>query len=83
MRSEPLDNLTQLWIKTLDARLALSPRSPVVALDNALARSRIEHKGVRPRAVIRVVGSPQPRFFLPDFSQEPTRDGQKAFTLKE
>lgn len=36
MRSELLDNLTRLWNRTLDARLALSPRSPVAALDKLL-----------------------------------------------
>lgn len=36
MRSELLDKLTLLWTKTLDARLALSRRSPVAALDKLL-----------------------------------------------
>lgn len=36
MRIELLDDLTSLWSRTLDERLALSPRSPVAALDKLL-----------------------------------------------
>lgn len=36
MRTELLDDLTSLWSRTLDERLALSPRSPVAALDKLL-----------------------------------------------
>lgn len=36
MRAELLENLTGLWNKTLDARLALNLRSPVITLDKLL-----------------------------------------------
>ncbi|WP_063778165.1 hypothetical protein [Lentzea aerocolonigenes] len=41
MRARLLDELTALWEKASDARIALCPRSPVAALDELLrARAR-------------------------------------------
>jgi hypothetical protein len=37
MRRQLLDELTGLWVAALDARRALSPRSPVAVLDRLLA----------------------------------------------
>jgi hypothetical protein len=36
MRSTLLDGLTRLWLVALDARRAMSPRSPVAVLDRLL-----------------------------------------------
>jgi hypothetical protein len=40
MRRQLLDGLTTLWVAALDARLALSPRSPVEVLDGLLTTGR-------------------------------------------
>jgi hypothetical protein len=44
MRSQLLDGLTRLWLAALDARRAMSPRSPVAVLDRLLA-ARTEEVG--------------------------------------
>jgi hypothetical protein len=42
MRQQLLDGLTTLWLAALDARRALSPRSPVDVLDGLLTAERPE-----------------------------------------
>jgi hypothetical protein len=42
MRGRLLDGLTEAWTAALDARQALAPRSPVVALDRLLVARRVE-----------------------------------------
>lgn len=42
MRLQLLDGLTTLWLTALDARRAVSPRSPVAVLDRLLTASRPE-----------------------------------------
>ena len=36
LRRQLLDGLTSRWLESLDARLAIAPRSPVEALDRLL-----------------------------------------------
>jgi hypothetical protein len=42
MRERLIEGMTQLWLVALDARRAMSPRSPVAVLDRLLAERRKE-----------------------------------------
>jgi integrase len=50
MRQQLLDGLTRLWLEALDARRALSPRSPVATLDRLLNERVREWESDPPRS---------------------------------
>jgi hypothetical protein len=50
MRQQLLDGLTRLWLEALDARRALSPRSPVATLDRLLSERVREWESDPPRS---------------------------------
>lgn len=56
MRQRLLDELTERWEASLDARLAMSPRSPVKVLDALLRGREREAEGVKPVRLRAVVG---------------------------